>query len=138
MFLSSRIWTGQDGHVEGLPVSEKDRQEDRQREEDRRLLYRYLEREVSLHVLDDHHEKGQSYSENGFRIFRGVYESRRDIRTGDLEHQRLDLVVGDPSYVTVLHLTNESAHSSQDSTGRAPEKFRGGYFVGRSISKKNN
>jgi hypothetical protein len=63
-----------------------------------------LEGEVLLQVLDDHDEEGELDAERllgvgGARDVRGAH-----VGAHDLEHQRLDVVVGDALDVAVAHL----------------------------------
>lgn len=67
-------------------------------------LYRYLEREVLLHVLDDDDEEGQPNSQHLLRISWTVNVGGRHIRPGYLQRQRLYFFVRDSSYVSVFHL----------------------------------
>lgn len=66
--------------------------------------YLHFECEVLLEVFDDHNEKRQLDAECFFRIGRTCYVRGAHVRAHDLEHQRLDVVVGDTLDVTVSHL----------------------------------
>ena len=52
-----------------------------------REIYCYLEREVLLHVLDDHDQKGKSNGEDLLGIRRAEDESRRHVGTSQLQRQ---------------------------------------------------
>ncbi len=64
----------------------------------------HLEREVLLQVLDDHDEKGQLDAERLLRVGRTRDVRGAHVRADDLEHQRLNVVVGDALDVAVAHL----------------------------------
>lgn len=52
-----------------------------------REIYCYLEREVLLHVLDDHDQKGKSNGEDLLGIRGAEDESRRHVGTSQLQGQ---------------------------------------------------
>lgn len=62
-----------------------------------------LERKVLFQVLDDHNEKWKLDAESLLRIGRTCDVRGAHVGAHDLEHQRLNVVVGDALNVTVSH-----------------------------------
>ncbi len=64
----------------------------------------HLEREVLLQILDDHDEKGQLDAEGLLRVGGARDVGGAHIGADDLEHERLNVVVGDALDVSIAHL----------------------------------
>lgn len=82
-----------------------------------------LEREVLLHVLDDHDEKGELDPEGESRLDGACDVSGGHVRAGYLQDQRPHLVVDDPPDVAILHLKHSRTFTG-GSSGDNPEKRR--------------
>lgn len=63
----------------------------------------HLEREILLQIFDDHHEEGQLDAQGLLGIGRTHDVTRRDIRSHYLQHGALDVLVGYPLDVSILH-----------------------------------
>lgn len=64
----------------------------------------HFESEILLQVLDDHDQKRQLDAQCLLQLSRAGDERGADIRADNLQHQALDVVVGDALDVTVAHL----------------------------------
>mmetsp|Transcript_15465 Transcript_15465/g.46749 ORF Transcript_15465/g.46749 Transcript_15465/m.46749 type:complete len:324 (+) Transcript_15465:184-1155(+) len=67
------------------------------------VLDLHLEREVLLQVLDDHDEERQLDGQRLARVRRRRDVRRAHVRAGDLQHARLDVLVGDALDVAIAH-----------------------------------
>jgi len=68
------------------------------------VQYLNLKCEVLLQILDDHDEEGQLDAQGLLRISRALHEGGADVRTDNLQHQGLDVVVSDALDVAIAHL----------------------------------
>jgi hypothetical protein len=57
------------------------------------VQHQHLEREELLHVLDDHHEEGQTHAQRVSRLGRARDVASVDVASADVQHQRLDVLV---------------------------------------------
>lgn len=66
--------------------------------------YLHFECKVFLQVLDDHHQEWKFDAERFLRVRRTRDVGGADVGADDLQHQALDVVVGDALNVAVAHL----------------------------------
>lgn len=59
---------------------------------------------ILLEVLDDHHKERKFNAQSFLRVSRTRYVGRTDIRSFNLQHLRVDVIVCDPLDMTVPHL----------------------------------